>query len=128
MADTNKKIENILKMSESERYDYFVRKVADFEQLWGLNNNGWALLGDDKGNRILPIWPEKEFAQLCAVDQWKSYSPEVIELNNFLEKWIPGMLNDKTMLNVFLTPNSKGTVVSPDQLDEDLQDELEQYE
>lgn len=40
MEGTNWKIENILKMSEDERYDYFVRKVADFEQIWGLSDNG----------------------------------------------------------------------------------------
>lgn len=128
MEDTNKKIENILKMSEDERYNYFIRKVTDFEELWGLNNDGWALLGDDDGNRIFPVWPEKEFAALCAVDQWKNYNPEVITLENFIEKWIPGMTNDKTLVNVFLTPNAKGKVISPNDLYTDLQGELEQYE
>ena len=128
MADTNKKIENILKMSEDERYNYFIRKVADFEQIWGLSNDGWALLGDNNGSQILPLWPEKEFAELCAVDQWKDYKAEVIELDNFIEKWIPGMTKDKTLINVFLTPNAKGTVISPADLYSDLQDELEQYE
>ena len=128
MKDTSKKIENILNMSEDERYDYFIRKIADFEQVWGLSNNGWALLGDHEGNKILPLWPEKGFAELCAVDQWRDYKPEIIKLDNFIEKWIPGMQNDKTSINVFLTPNAKGTVVSPDILYSDLQDELNQYE
>lgn len=128
MSDIRKKIENIVKMTEDERYDYFIRKVADFEQVWGLNDNGWALLGDDDGNQILPLWPEREFAELCAVDQWKNYKPESIELDNFLEKWIPGMINDKTLINIFLTPDAKGTVVSPPTLESDLQDELEQYQ
>jgi len=62
MEGTKKKIENILRMSEDERYNYFIRKVADFEELWGLNDDGWALLGDNDDNRIFPVWPEKEFA------------------------------------------------------------------
>lgn len=128
MAGTDKKIENILKMSGKERYDYFVHKVVDFEEIWGLNNDGWALLGDDEGNQILPLWPEKEFAQLCAFDQWKGFQPEVIKLDNFMGKWISGMINDKTMVSIFLTPNDKGIVVSPESLSTDLQEELEQYE
>ncbi|WP_454046937.1 hypothetical protein [Chryseobacterium sp. Marseille-Q8038] len=40
MNRTNKKINNISKMSEDERYNYFIRKVADFEELWGLNDDG----------------------------------------------------------------------------------------
>ncbi|WP_419868700.1 DUF2750 domain-containing protein [Chryseobacterium sp. CT-SW4] len=128
MADTNKKIENILKMNDDERYDYFIRKVADFEEIWGLSDDGWALLGDNNENRVLPLWPEKEFAELCAVDQWKDYKPELIELDNFLEKWIPGMTNDKTLVNIFSTPNAKGIVITPNDLLSDLQEELEQYE
>lgn len=128
MADTNKKIENILKMTEDERYDYFIRKVADFEQMWGLNNDGWALLGDDNGNQILPLWPEKEFAELCAVEQWKNFKPESIDLNNFLEKWVPGMMKDQTLVNVFLTPDAKGSVVSSETLGKDLEEEAQQYE
>ncbi|MCT2561813.1 DUF2750 domain-containing protein [Chryseobacterium herbae] len=128
MEGTNWKIENILKMSEDERYNYFVRKVADFEQIWGLSDNGWALLGDDIGNQILPLWPEKEFAELCAVDQWKEHKAEPIELDNFIEKWVPGMTKDKILINIFLTPKAKGTVISPADLYSDLQDELEQYE
>ncbi|CAA7196727.1 DUF2750 domain-containing protein [Chryseobacterium potabilaquae] len=128
MEDTNKKIANILKMTEDERYDYFIRKVTDFEEIWGLSDDGWALLGDDNGNQILPLWPEKEFAKLCAIDQWKDYKPESIELDNFIEKWIPGMINDKTLVNIFLTPDAKGTVINPNDLYSDLQEELEQYE
>lgn len=128
MEGTDKKIENILKMSEDERYDYFIRKVVDFEELWGLSDDGWALLGDNDGNRIFALWPEKEFAVLCSVDQWKDYKPEVITLDNFIEKWIPGMTNDKTLVNVFLTPNAKGTVISPNDLYGELKEELEQYE
>ncbi len=37
------------------------------------------------------------------------------------------MTNDKTLINVFLTLNAKGTI-SPADLYSDLQDELEQYE
>ncbi|RYE27984.1 MAG: DUF2750 domain-containing protein, partial [Sphingobacteriales bacterium] len=109
-------------------YNYFIRKVVDFEEIWGLSDDGWALLGDDNGNQILPLWTEKEFAELCSVDQWKSYKPEVILLDNFLEKWIPGMTKDKTLVNIFSTPGSKGTVILPFDLNSDLQEELEQYD
>ncbi|WP_142718506.1 DUF2750 domain-containing protein [Chryseobacterium rhizoplanae] len=45
-----------------------------------------GVLGDHDDNQIFPVWPEKEFAVLCAVDQWKNYKPEVIQLENFIEK------------------------------------------
>lgn len=126
--DTNKKIQNIINLSKEERYNYFIRKVADFEQVWGLYNDGWALLGDDLNNQVFPFWPEKEFAELCANDQWSGYEPKSIDLDNFMEKWIPGMEKDKIEVNIFYTPQSKGVTISPNQLGNDLGEELEQYE
>lgn len=126
--DINKKIENVVKLSDEDRYDYFIRKVADFEELWGLHNNGWALLGDDLNNQILPFWPEKEFAELCAVGQWAEYKAKSINLDSFLEKWVSGMEKDKMLVNIFRTPRSKGKTVSPRELGNDIEEELEQYE
>ena len=38
-------------MEAPERYDYFVRKVCDFEVVWGLSNEGWAA-GKIDGGRL----------------------------------------------------------------------------
>ncbi|MDN3672426.1 DUF2750 domain-containing protein [Flavobacterium branchiarum] len=126
--DTNKKIENILKLSKKDKYDYFIRKVVDFQLIWGLNNDGWALLGDDLDNQIFPFWPEKELAELCAVDKWSGYNAESIDLNLFLEKWIPGMEKDNIFVSIFYTPQSKGLTVSSEKLGNDINEELEEYE
>lgn len=126
--DINKKIKNVLRLSKDDRYDYFIRKVADYEEVWGLESNGWALLGDDLNNQVFPFWPEKEFAEICAIDQWTGYEAKPIELNSFLEKWIPGMEKDKILVNIFLTPDSKGKTVSPRDLGNHIEEELEQYE
>lgn len=34
----NSKIDNVINLTASERYDYFIRKVADFEEVWGLKD------------------------------------------------------------------------------------------
>ena len=42
----NNRINNITNLSSPERYDYFIRKVSDFEEVWGLKDKeGWALIG-----------------------------------------------------------------------------------
>ena len=44
----NSKIDNVINLTASERYDYFIRKVADFEEVWGLKDaEGWALMGSE---------------------------------------------------------------------------------
>ena len=64
----NSKIDNVINLTASERYDYFIRKVADFEEVWGLKDaEGWALMGSEE-QVLFPIWSEKEFAELCKWD------------------------------------------------------------
>jgi hypothetical protein len=46
----------MLSLSESERYAYFVKKAADWEEIWRLKTeDGWILAGDDQGNELVPI-------------------------------------------------------------------------
>ncbi len=122
------KINSILQLSAEERYLYFIRKIADFETVWGLHNEGWALVGDTQGNETIPFWPEKEFAELCAVDSWNKYLPKPIPLSDFLEKWLVGMGKDKKQAGVFYTPQGKGIVIEPFKLKSDIEKEIEQYE
>ena len=34
----NSRIKNIVNLSAAERYGYFIRKVSDFEEVWGLKD------------------------------------------------------------------------------------------
>ncbi len=127
MKGINSKAANVINLPAPERYSYFIRKVADFEEVWGLYNEGWALL-EDKGDRMLAFWPEAEFAELCTSDVWKNYTPKKISIDDFTEKWLEGMKKDGTDAVIFLTPGQKGIIVSAQQLLDDLKEELAQYE
>ena len=124
-----KKIENVISMPVEERYDYFIRKVAEFKEVWSIGNeNGWALLNDNENRIIVPFWPEKEFALLCCSEQWTNYTPKLIMLNDFMSRWLPGMKNDNRFANVFYTPtNRTGSIVEPDTLLQDINDEEQNY-
>jgi len=127
MKGINRKVINVINLSAPERYSYFVRKIADFEEVWGLYNEGWALV-ESNGSSVLAFWPECEFAELCADGIWKNYTPKKITLEDFKEKWLVGMVKDKTEAAVFYTPNEKGIVLPAQQLLDDLSKELTQYE
>lgn len=127
MADINKKIKNLVCLSDEDKYHYFIRKVVDFEQIWGLFNDGWALLTDESGNTIFPFWPEKEIAEICATNEWDGYEAKSISLDDFVEKWLPGLQNDSLLLNIFYVNQNKGKTVQPQDLLFDLNNEIEQY-
>ena len=118
----------ILRLDGADRYEHFLKRVADFEELWSLWSDGWALMSDDAGNELAPVWPHACYAEICAKGPWQNYEPRAITLDAWLLRWIPGLERDNRNVAVFPTPEQKGVVVSPDRLLNDLQRELESYQ
>ena len=84
-------IDNVLALPAAERYGHFIRRVADWEELWGLRaEDGWVTLGSDDGSKCLPFWPHPEYAQLLATSEWRGAAPERLELSRFMS-WLPKM-------------------------------------
>jgi len=126
---TDKEIAAVLQLDGPKRYSYWVKKVADQQVVWSLwQADGWALAADDQGRQLVPVWPHEKFAELCARDVWAGYAPKAIEIEAWMERWIPGMQRDTILVAVFPTPNDRGVAVDPAKLGEDLQEELSNYE
>ena len=124
-----KEIETVQALPASERYSYWVKRVADREEVWSLwADGGWAMAADDAGATLLPFWPATEFAKNCAAGVWENYEPRSIDLTAFRERWIPGIKKDGRMLAIFPTPADRGITIAPDRVDADLSKELTQYE
>ncbi len=124
----NKKLSNVLNLPSDERFYYFIRKICDFEEIWGLFNDGWAMSVMDNENTVMSFWPERKFASLCATESWLGYEPKLIPLEEFIQKWLKGMEKDNIHIGVFQTPEDKAVVISAPELKQLLQEELENYE
>ncbi|MCA8277777.1 DUF2750 domain-containing protein [Burkholderia sp. AU30280] len=118
------KIENVLRFDAQSRCDYFIRKVADSEIVWGLFDTGWAT-ATVNGLTAIPFWPEEDFAALCTSHEWKSFHPKTISLGEFLSRWLPGMERDERVCVVFPGPEDKGRLLSPMDLLELIKQELQ---
>jgi hypothetical protein len=124
-----KKLETVFNLPSRERYEYFIKHAADFEEVWGLRQkDGWATTADDNGTIYIPFWPEKEFAELCVTGEWVGYCAESIPLDEFIEDWLPGMDKDNVKASVFPNFTSNNVVIEAKVLLEHLQEELELYE
>ncbi|TDL92418.1 DUF2750 domain-containing protein [Vibrio vulnificus] len=122
----HKEVEVVKNLPAPRRYEYFIKKVADFEEVWGLFNDGWAISKDDDGNSLMPFWPKKEFANLCAVGDWENYQAEKIELDEFIQEWLPGLKEDDINPSIFWN-NVDSAVLEIDILILDLEEELKKY-
>lgn len=107
----DKELETVMGLNASKRYEYFIKKVVDAEEIWGLFSKGWVEAEDNHGNRVLPFWPKWEFANVSIIDEWNNCIPKSITLDEFINKWIPGMQKDGMKPCIFYTDNDRGIIV-----------------
>jgi hypothetical protein len=121
-----KECETVISQPAEVRYEYFIKKAADYEEIGGLYHEGWATAKDDRDRILLPLFPNEQFAAAFAKNEWDACIPKKIELEDFLEKWIPGMMSDRIMPSIFPT-DIDSVLVEVDELNKDLLAELDNY-
>lgn len=115
-------------LAGDKRYEYTIKKVADFEELWSLaDNEGWCLIKNSEDNECVPVWPAEAFAQEYCTEEWANYCPKSIELAAWLSQWTPGMDRDGRKVAVFPVRGGRAVVVEPCNLKDDLEVELGKY-
>lgn len=65
-----KQMEAVLALPGIKRFEHFIKVIADWQEVWGLYQDGWALAAADDGTTVFPLWPAKEYAQVCAENEW----------------------------------------------------------
>lgn len=124
----NKKIEAVCALSARDRLAYFIRKITDFEALWGCFENGRIVLGSDKNRQAVPFWPELEFAEDYVKRNKLSAKPKEIELSIFLDRWLPGMEKDGAKIAIFPTTLEERIIIDPSSLRKLIEEEAAQYD
>lgn len=122
------KLTNISNLSPADRYGYFIKKVADFQQVWLIQDNGqYVTLGDNTEELSIPVWPEKEYAELLLTDDWKDFTVESMEVHEFMD-WLDQLQLENIKVAGFPLTNLNAVVVNADEMKNHLLYELQQYE
>lgn len=128
MRETSQKeIEAVLKLDGPARFKHFVKRVVDEERAWGLWKDGWALMAGSEGEHVFPLWPAREYADMCRIEDWGTYEPEEIPLQALLDELLPKLKDRGVKPGVFPTPGGKGVTPTVDELCEALRKEMERY-
>jgi len=125
-------IDKLFKKPGEKRYDYFIKTVADTEEVYGLaDEEGWALIGDEEmDGDILPLFPHPELAERFRVEneeEFGEYAIGILDVNELLE-WLDDMVEEGMLVAVFPDLQISGAVIAPQHLKKDLEDELEKYD
>jgi len=122
-------VDAVLRARPEKRYAYFVKRVADWEEVWGLRNaDGWVMSATDAGQQVAPFWPFRPFAERAAVGSWSNTWPERIALHAFLDRWLPGLAGDGRRVCVLPDEHGQGATVAPAMLKADIEEEREKIE
>lgn len=128
MNHQSTELDFVSRKSVSDRYIYTVKKIADFEEGWGLYNDGWALTGGED-SEFFPIWPSQEAAMRCATDSWSEYKPAPIAVDYLMEELLPMLESDTVKVAIFMVPDQSETATKmATEFRNDLANELEKYE
>lgn len=96
--------------------------------VWGLRDaeGSWAVVASNQSSSInvMPFWSCQETAVLACSDAWCIYTPVAIDLEEFLDDWLPGMHADVLMVGVNWTLELEGVEMEPLDLLEEFESEM----
>ena len=121
-----KKFKALLEASNEDRYFHAVAKIVDLEELFALKDDqGWFFAETKDGDVYFPIWCHPDFATKTAAKHAKGYSVEAIDLELFMNVWLPGMANDGVKVSIFPNMDWESMMLDAAVVLEDIK---EQYE
>jgi len=99
-ALSEREFEAVSCLGAEERFAHFLKRVADWEAVWGLRDEaGWVAATDSDDHSSFPLWPHPLY-----------------------------MASDNVFLAVFPTPALRGIIVSATELATALRQALAAYE
>ncbi|ENW95417.1 DUF2750 domain-containing protein [Acinetobacter sp. NIPH 298] len=112
--------------SSKDAYRQFIQNIILQRQVIALYHDGWALCSTPSGQHALSVWQNKGLAKLLIKDNWAQYSIQEVSLKDFIEKMIPFLKENNTILSLDLTPEGNNLLVTPDTLLLDIKNFLYQ--
>ena len=129
MKVTDKEIQSVVKLTAFDRYEYFIKRVADSEKMYSLTHpdGEWAL-AETEGEKLFSLWSDKEYAILNTAGGWEGCTVKEITIEFFQNELQKLIEKEGFLLNVFPLNDMTGFVLDIDEFDRDLKEELLKYE
>ena len=95
-------------------YKNFIEAIVAQGGIFALYQEGWALCATPTGQRAFATWQSKGLARLLIKDNWANYQIQEITLKDFVEKVIPFLRQESTIVSLDLTPEGQNILVAPE--------------
>jgi len=124
-----KELQNVFNLDAKERYEHFIGKTCDWEEVWLLSDSKQCVLKVAfEGVEYIPVWPHPDYAVAFAKNSYSEYRPAHFDIYSFVDSFLKEFVGLNIKIGVL--PNLETTVwlMTPEDLQEDISDELGQYE
>jgi hypothetical protein len=110
----------VLDLPAPQRYRHFIDTVVATRRMWGLYGEGWAMSETPEGHQVLPLWPAREYAELCIAEEWSSHQAREIDLDAALGMMIPTLREQGIRPGIFFSPEQGSINITLDEFERDL--------
>ena len=126
---TRNEMESVLQQDSTVQFEYFIKRVADFEEIWIMSDtNGMFLLEAEKDKFVLPVWPFKEYADLFREEVNQECKLEAVSIYDFLEEELVSLSENGYDLAIMSIPNKPSIIVNNKVFEKAIRTEMEKYE
>ena len=113
-------ITRILQLDDQQRATYLLKEVVKQNEIWILKDEHGCVMLNTEDEDCVPVWPNQEFAQAWATEEWKECQAESISLNKWFSRWSTGLADDELALVLFPSQAEQGLVFYPEELEQEL--------
>lgn len=106
---SDQEFEAILKLDSHKRFDYCLKKIVDWGEVWTLEHNGMVVYEDSQANKYCPIWPARKFCENAIADDWINAKAICIKIEVFMKEYLSKLTQER--ISLAMLPNTKNQAV-----------------
>lgn len=106
----------ILSDNLDENFERFMVEAEETGCVWVLEGaEGFALCPSNISETVdvMPMWSQPEFAKVHCEQEWATYKPVPVSLEELLDEWLPGMHEDVLLVGVNWNAGMEGDEMEP---------------
>lgn len=102
--------EALASISDKEILDYFLLRVFETEEVWGLKTGAhWFYNGDQQ--LTLPLWPYQQLAAEAATGEWQHLQAEAESLEFFMYNLLDDLELEDIQVEIMPGPDKPGSLI-----------------
>lgn len=103
-------------MSDAELLEYFLIRIAESDEVWGLNKKSALFSRELNGKNTVPVWAYLKYAREAALDYWQDCVPNAMSLEYFVFQTLQQLIEQDVLVEVMPNAEKSGCVITPHRL------------